>query len=151
MDVEVLFRNIRDTRREISILERQEDYIRLSMLPGAVRYDKDNVQSSPEDPMLKFAERISDAEEMRLKRIEKLREDSRMVQQILAGMPTSTYRLVLELRYVEGGISHRYSWSEIAFEMNYSEDYVRKELHQEALEEAQDIYDKIKDPQKSPT
>ena len=151
MDVEALFKNIRDTRREISILERQEDYIRLSMLPGAVRYDKDNVQSSPEDPMLKFAERISDAEEMRLQRIEKLREDSRIVQRILAGMPTSTYRLVLELRYVEGGINHRYSWSEIAFEMNYSEDYVRKELHQEALEEAQGIYDKIKDPQKSPT
>lgn len=146
MDVEVLFRNIRDTRREIAILERQEDYIRLSMLPGAVRYDKDNVQSSPEDPMLKFAERISEVEELRQKRIEKMSEESVLVQQILGGMPTSTYRLVLELRYVEGGINHRYSWSEIAFEMNYSEDYVRKELHDAALEEAQEIYDKIKDP-----
>ena len=146
MDVEVLFRNIRDTRREIAILERQEDYIRLSMLPGAVRYDKDNVQSSPEDPMLKFAERISEVEELRQKRIEKMSEESVLVQQILADMPTSTYRMVLELRYIEGGINHRYSWSEIAFEMNYSEDYVRKELHDAALEEAQEIYDKIKDP-----
>ena len=146
MEVEVLFRNIRDTRREISLLERQEDYIRLSMLPGAVRYDKDNVQSSPEDPMLKFAERISEVEELRQKRIEKMSEESILVQQILADMPTSTYRTVLELRYIEGGINHRYSWSEIAFEMNYSEDYVRKELHDAALEEAQGIYDKIKDP-----
>ena len=96
--------------------------------------------------MLKFAERISEAEELRQQRIVKLREDSALAQRILNDMPTAKYRMLLELRYIEGGIDYRYSWSEIAFEMNYVEDYVRKELYQEAIAEAQKIYDELKTP-----
>lgn len=145
-EAEELFKNIRYIRREIYILERKQANIRESMLPSGIRYDKDQVQTSPEDPMLKFAERISEAEELRQKRIAKLREDSALAQRILNDMPTAKYRMLLELRYIEGGIDYRYSWSEIAFEMNYVEDYVRKELYQEAIAEAQKIYDELKTP-----
>ena len=44
MNVEELFRNIRDIKNEIGVLEKKEQYQRLSMLPGAIRYDKDKVQ-----------------------------------------------------------------------------------------------------------
>ena len=145
-EAEELFKNIRYIRREIYILERKQANIRKSMLPSGIRYDKDQVQTSLEDPMLKFAERISEAEELRQQRIVKLREDSALAQRILNDMPTAKYRMLLELRYIEGGIDYRYSWSEIAFEMNYVEDYVRKELYQEAIAEAQKIYDELKTP-----
>ena len=64
MNVEELFRNIRAARKELWILGQRESDLTLSMLPGAIRYDKDKVESSPEDPMLKFAERLSDIEDI---------------------------------------------------------------------------------------
>ena len=39
-------------------IDNQIEELRVSMLPGAVRYDKDSVMSSPDDPMIKYAERI---------------------------------------------------------------------------------------------
>ena len=119
MDVAELFKNIRGIKGEIMTLEKHEEYIRLSMLPGAVRYDKDNVQSSPEDPMLKFAEKISEDEELIQKRFIRLKELNLTAQQILDKMPTATYRNLLLLRYVEGGLKYRYSWSEVAVGIGY--------------------------------
>lgn len=144
MNVKELFRNIRAARKELWILGQKESDLTLSMLPGAIRYDKDKVESSPEDPMLKFAERLSEIETMRKERAKKLAEDDYTAQLILREMPTARNRLLLELRYIEGGIGHRYSWFEIAEEMGYEEIYTRGVLHQSALNEAQQIYDQIK-------
>ena len=66
-------------------------------------------------------------------------------------MPTAKYRRVLRLRHMQGGLKYRYSWSEVANNMHYEENYVRKELHPEALAEAQEVYEKIKDPLIPPT
>ena len=143
MNVKELFRNIRAARKELWILGQKESDLTLSMLPGAIRYDKDKVESSPEDPMLKFAERLSEIEAMRKERAKKLAEDDYTAQLILREMPTARNRLLLELRYIEGGIGHRYSWSEVAEEMGYEEIYTRGFLHQSALDEAQKIYDRI--------
>ena len=145
MNVEELFRNIRAARKELWILGQKESDLTLSMLPGAIRYDKDKVESSPEDPMLKFAERLSEIETIKKERIKKLTEDDRMAQLILRKMPTARNRLILELRYIEGGMSHRYSWFEIAEELGFEEKYLRWRLHREALDEAQKIYDKMQE------
>lgn len=143
MNVEELFRNIREARKELWILGQKESYLTLSMLPGAIRYDKDKVESSPEDPMLKFAERLSDIETIKKERIKQLSENDYTAQLILRDMPTARNRLLLELRYIEGGISHRYSWNEVAEEMGYEEVYTRGVLHQAALREAQETYDRF--------
>lgn len=143
MNVEELFRNIRAARKELWILGQRESDLTLSMLPGAIRYDKDKVESSPEDPMLKFAERLSDIEDIKRKRMKELAENDYTAQLILRKMPTARNRLLLELRYIEGGIGHRYSWSEIADEIGYSEIHARGVLHQAALAEAQEIYDQL--------
>lgn len=140
MDVAELFKNIRDIKGEIMTLEKHEEYIRLSMLPGAVRYDKDNVQSSPEDPMLKFAEKISEDEELIQQRLVRLKELNLMCQKILDQMPTAKYRNLLLLRYIEGGLKYRYSWSEVAMNIGYDEQYTRWDLHHAALDEAQETY-----------
>lgn len=39
-------------------IDNQIEELRASMLPGAIRYDKDSVMSSPDDPMIKYAERM---------------------------------------------------------------------------------------------
>ena len=58
MDAKELFYNIRDIRGEIILLEQDEEYTRLSILPGAMQYDKDTVKNSPTDPTGKIAEKI---------------------------------------------------------------------------------------------
>jgi len=143
-DVETLFRNIRDIKGEIIAIKKHEERLRLSMLPGAIRYDKDNVNSSPQDPMLMYAERISDDEEKIKKRLQRLQHDSDIAQKVLDGMTTSKYRNLLFLRYMEGGMEFRYSWEQIAVELGYSEQHVRQKMHKNALIEAQKVFDKIK-------
>ena len=142
LTAEQLFRNIRDIKVEMVRLEQRVDYIRSSMLPSAIRYDKDNVISSPEDPMGKFAERLSDLEDMTRARLNELVRQNELAKKILANMPTAKYRLLLQLRYIDGGYDHRNSWSEVAMIMNYEEWYVSHDLHRAALEEAQEMYEK---------
>ena len=50
------------TKLQIRSKQMQIEDLRLQMLPGAVRYDKDIVQSSPEDPMMKFIVRVDELE-----------------------------------------------------------------------------------------
>ena len=154
MNAEELFKNVRAVKRELCLLKRGDDNLTLSMLPGAIRYDIDKVRSSPSDPMSKFTERISDIEDIKKARIKKLTEDSLLVQSILQRMPTALYRLLLELRYIEGGMTHRYSWLEVAAEIGYDEQYTKWDLHHAAIEEAQKICDEIcrnKNIQQKPT
>ena len=148
LTAEQLFRNIREIKLEIMRLEQREAYIRSSMLPGAIRYDKDNVISSPEDPMGRYMERLSDLEERTRDRLNRLLDCNLAAEKILANMPTAKYRLLLDLRYIEGGLRHRNSWSEVAMIMNYDERYLRGELRQEAIREAQEVYDRLKEEMK---
>lgn len=145
MNVEELFRNIRDIKNEITVLDKKEQYLELSMLPGAIRYDKDKVQTTPEDPMLKFAEQISEIEELRKVRYEKLLKQNIVAETILNKMRTPKYRTLLFLRYIEGGVQYRYSWSEVALNLGYDEQYVRWDLHHAALDEAQEISDSLEE------
>lgn len=143
MDAHALFSNIREIRGELMRLEQREAYARLSMLPGAIRYDKDHVMSSPEDPMGKFAERISDLEERTRKRYDKLLNYNILAEQILYEMPTAKYRMLIELRYIEGGFEYRHSWEDVASIMGYDEHYIRVDMRRKAMEEAQEVLEKL--------
>ena len=143
MEVAALFRNIRNIKAELAALEQRKEYIRESMLPKAIQYDKDAVSSSPVDPMSKYVDKLSDLEELTQKRYRKLLDDNILAEKILEAMPTSKYRLLLQLRYIQGGMRYRYSWAEVAANMGYDEHHVKIVLHQAALKEAQEIYDKM--------
>ena len=65
-------------------------------------------------------------------------------ERILDEMPTSRYRNLLFLRYIQGGLEYHNLWSEVAKKLGYEEQYVRQDLHKAALSEAQEIYDKMK-------
>lgn len=45
-------------RAEIQRTEAEIEGLRISMLPGSMRYDKDIVQTSPQDPMAQYAVRM---------------------------------------------------------------------------------------------
>lgn len=52
----------KNLKARIACIDVQIQDLRLMMLPSAIRYDKDKVQTSPEDPMLKYAERLDELE-----------------------------------------------------------------------------------------
>ena len=55
-------------KSEIRRAEAEQDNLRLSMYPSAVRYDSDKVQSSPIDPMPRYAEKMDELQ-TRIKRL----------------------------------------------------------------------------------
>ena len=116
----------RRTKRKIAVTKAQMERLRVMMLPGAIRYDKDNIQTSPQDPMLVFAEKMdeltSDAKKLELLYMQQYKEVEIMVDKL-----DDAHRDVLKLRYLA-----EYRAPEIAIELNYSESTVYK-LKREAI------------------
>lgn len=48
----------KDAKCRIETNQEKIKELHIMMLPSGIRYDKDYVQTSPEDPMLKFAEKL---------------------------------------------------------------------------------------------
>ena len=140
-DIKELLREIRDKRGELIHIRLHKEDVRLSLLPGAIRYDKDRVDFSPDDPMIKMIERLEKIEAKETKCEEELLKDIEFVNDIIMSMPTSVCKRLLWLRYIDG--SRPMQWKDIADELGYSEDHTRGKLHGKAIAEARAVAEKI--------
>ena len=126
------------TKLQIRSKQMQIEDLRLQMLPGAIRYDKDIVQSSPEDPMLKFIGRVDELE----RAIEGLKQryvdEQKMISEAIEMLEDEREQVVLIGRYVSGD-----SYDEIAAELFLSVDRVFQ-IHRSAVDKMVDIVDKVK-------
>ena len=126
------------TKLQIRSKQMQIEDLRLQMLPGAVRYDKDIVQSSPEDPMMKFIVRVDELE----RAIEGLKQryvdEQKMISEAIEMLEDEREQVVLIGRYVSGD-----SYYEIAEELFLSVDRVLQ-IHRSAVDKMVDIVDKVK-------
>ena len=126
------------TKLQIRSKQMQIEDLRLQMLPGAVRYDKDIVQSSPEDPMMKFIVRVDELE----RAIEGLKQryvdEQKMISEAIEMLEDEREQVVLIGRYVSGD-----SYDEIAAELFLSVDRVFQ-IHRSAVNNMVDIVDKMK-------
>ena len=126
------------TKLQIRSKQMQIEDLRLQMLPGAVRYDKDIVQSSPEDPMMKFIVRVDELE----RAIEGLKQryvdEQKMISEAIEMLEDEREQVVLIGRYVNGD-----SYDEIAAELFLSVDRVFQ-IHRSAVDKMVDIVDKMK-------
>ena len=126
------------TKLQIRSKQMQIEDLRLHMLPGAVRYDKDIVQSSPEDPMMKFIVRVDELE----RAIEGLKQryvdEQKMISEAIEMLEDEREQVVLIGRYVSGD-----SYDEIAAELFLSVDRVFQ-IHRSAVDKMVDIVDKVK-------
>lgn len=116
---------IRTTEKAMARLELAIQQTYFSLYPGAVRYDKDRVNVSPDDPM---AETFSKLDEMEreLKRIyhnkaEYLRE---IYQNIEQKMPEDSAAHIMEKNVVVAYYIGRKSIAKISEELNYSVQHV---------------------------
>ena len=126
------------TQMQIRSKQMQIEDLRLQMLPGAVRYDKDIVQSSPEDPMMKFIVRVDELE----RAIEGLKQryvdEQKLISEAIEMLEDKREQVVLIGRYVNGD-----SYDEIAAELFLSVDRVFQ-IHRSAVDKMVDIVDKVK-------
>ena len=62
MDAKTYLRNPTRLLANIVVLQERIEKLRVNMLPKGVTYDRDKVQTSPQDPMLIFAVKIDELE-----------------------------------------------------------------------------------------
>lgn len=102
-------------RAQITKSEAEMQGLRLSMLPGAIRYDKDKIQTSPDDPMTKYAARMDDL----TRKITELKNEYMDAQDEvvdLANTLDDPQSVIITLRFISGC-----DFSEIAKSLHMSE------------------------------
>ena len=94
-------------------------------MPAAIRYDKDKVQSSPDDQMSKIIAEINDLEvEMAKIQMRKSKQIERIDKAINA-LASDEERTALTMRYI-----NRIPVSDIALAMGYAEPTIYKFMNQ---------------------
>lgn len=97
-------------------LKAKHDELESCLLPAAIRYDKDKVQSSPEDPMSKIVAEVMELEkEMKRVQLNKSRQIAK-IDKAISQLELDEERTALTMRYI-----NRKAVKEIAEEMGYSE------------------------------
>lgn len=110
--------------------------LRLSMLPSAIRYDTDKVQSSPRDLMPEYAEKIDDLQN----RIKELTNQYVTAQDAITDKAIHLDGMeqeVIMLRYV----AHK-TWNEIAMELNRTERWMFI-IHKHAVKHLEKMFPEL--------
>lgn len=98
-----------------------EDIKEMATSVGAIRYDKDNIQNSPNnDAMANYMIRLEAAESRARDLIIEYLEAYMTIEQQIRKIMPGIYADVLYLRYIDGK-----NLDQIAEELNYSADWIR--------------------------
>ena len=108
-------------------LKAKHDELELGLLPAAIRYDKDKVQTSPEDAISKIVAEINELEkEMALTQLAK-RQQIEEIDKAINRLESEEQKTVLVLRYI-----NRVPVTKIAELMGYAEPTIYKFMNQGA-------------------
>lgn len=102
-------------------LKSKHDELESCLLPSGIRYDRDRVQTSPDDTVSRIVAEIAELEKsMRIIQRDKTRkiED---IYNTLEGLPCDEWRTALVMRFI-----NRKPVSDIAAEMGYAESTIYK-------------------------
>ena len=106
-------------------LKAKHDELETCLLPGAIRYDRDKIQTSPEDSMSKIISEINELE-LEMARIQK--KKSQQIEKIykeISRLASDEQRTALTMRYI-----NRISVTDIAEAMGYAEPTIYKLMNQ---------------------
>lgn len=101
-------------------LDRMNDRIleaELTLLPSAIRYDADKVQTSPEDPMLHMIAEVAHLKGDLAVRVERLTKRRRKAYDMIDKLEDSRHRVVLQEFFLG---DWRVTMEDVASTMNYS-------------------------------
>jgi len=96
-------------------LKAKHDELESCLLPAAIRYDRDKVQTSPADPMAKIVAEINELEqEMNKIQLKKSKQIAK-IDKAISALPSDEERTALTMRYI-----NRIPVTDIADAMGYS-------------------------------
>lgn len=104
-------------------LKAKHDELESCLLPAAIRYDRDKVQTSPDDSMSKTVAEVMELED-RMKELQYLRaERIKDIDRAINSLSSDEERTVLSMRFI-----NRVPVSDIAESMGYAEPTIYKFL-----------------------
>lgn len=101
-DVYVFLTKPKKTKARIACIDERLADLRQMMLPSGIRYDTDKVQSSPEDPMLRYIERSSELEEERKQLLLQYQHEQEDIVKAIDTIDDVYVQQVMTMRYVSG-------------------------------------------------
>jgi DNA-directed RNA polymerase specialized sigma24 family protein len=106
-------------------LKAKHDELESCLLPAAIRYDKDKVQTSPDDQMSKIYAEIHELE-IEMARVQRRKfVQLEKIERAISSLESDEERTALTMRYV-----NRRPVAEIAEEMGYSEPTIYRFMRQ---------------------
>lgn len=136
VNVKGFLRKIRKEQVEIRILLEKREALAFSLYPSAIRYDRDRVQTSPEDLMPEKVAEICKLDAEILEHIKAIENRRAFAMKTVREIEKPDLRLVLTLYYLatkpDGSL---FKWEEVADAVHHDEKYVLHKLHPAALQE----------------
>lgn len=120
MDARQYLYNVRSQWKEIENLQQRAEALRASLLPAAIRYDKEKVQTSSGDPTSDKMAALVDCSHDLEERSRRLAEDQRRAQDMIDTLDDTRERQVLEFYFLS--IPPR-SMIQTAREVGYSREH----------------------------
>ena len=112
----IFLNSVRVLHLEWLRLKAKHDELESCLLPTAIRYDKDKVQTSPSDPMSKIVSEVMELEnEMKRVQYNKSRQIAK-IDKAISSLESAEERTALSMRYI-----NRVPVAKIAKDMGYSE------------------------------
>lgn len=132
---------VRDELSEIEELQARINEMRVALLPSAIRYDRDKVQTSPSDTVTDRMAAIAEYSNLLDRKISKLYRRRATAQRLIDTLTDSLERQVLSMYFLSNS---RPTMDEIATRVSYSVQHTFR-IYAAGLEHLQD---KFKDESK---
>ena len=113
-EVKAYLRRLKGISDDINVIKAQMENLRLSMLPQGVSYDKDPVQTSPQDPMANFAAKLDELGRELAERQKEYETVFDEISAVICAVKNGDARVILAKRYI--GFK---CWQDIESEVPY--------------------------------
>ena len=117
MNVKRFLYAVRDEQREIAELEERIADLRASLLPSAIRYDKDSVQTSVSDTITDKMIKIAEYDALLDRKLARLYARRAKAQKLIDTLTDSLERQVLSIYFLSNS---RPTMEQVAGKLNYS-------------------------------
>ena len=139
-EVREYFCEIRDEQAEVEHLIEMITKRRASLLPSGICYDKDKIQTSPEDSLAKAGAEIADMTDLLDAKIIDLRHRRGHAERLVEGLKRAKEREVMRYYYLDS-IGTRNTWDVVSLCIGYNKRQTAR-IHSAALENIAEIINK---------
>lgn len=131
-EIKTWFTQIRKEQYEINHLKQMIRTAELGLLPSGIAYDKDKVQTSPEDTMSKVIAKALDMQKELELSISVLQQKQIEAEKAIQKLDDSDEREVMRYYYMDTEQGKPLTWEQVAIRMNYYKRHVLR-IHGRAL------------------